>query len=145
MNWTRDAGIDVGGFFMIGLPTETCDDIERTIQFSKELDLNEAHFTFFTPFPGSEIYNSVDQYGSFDADWHKASCWNPVFVPSGISRKQLIHYWKRASFGFYLRPKIMMNYIRRTKSLKHIKVYVSGLLALLEAVIIKKYTSDIEL
>lgn len=139
VKWTREAGIDVGGFFMIGLPTETCDDIEKTIQFSKELDLNEAHFTFFTPFPGSEIYNTIDQYGSFDADWRKASCWNPVFIPSGMSRKGLVNYWKRASFSFYLRPKIVMGYIRRIKSLKHIKVYASGLLALLEAVFIKKY------
>ena len=143
VKWTREAGIDVGGFFMIGLPTETCDDIEQTIKFSKELALNEAHFTFFTPLPGSEIYNSIDQHGSFDKDWQKANLWNPVFIPRGVSRKQLIHYWKSASVGFYLRPKIVISYISRIKSLKHIKIYASGLLALLEAVFIKKYAGRV--
>lgn len=139
VRWTREAGISACGFFMIGLPTERVRDIERTIRFSRELDLDEAHFTFFTPFPGCELYDNIRQYGDFDDDWHKTSCWNPVFVPSGMSSKQLVHYWKKATLGFYLRPRIVMNYIRKIKSLKHIRIYLSGAMALFEAVVWKKY------
>ncbi len=136
---TREAGISACGFFMIGLPTETGEDVENTIRFSRELDLDEAHFTFFTPFPGCELYDNIRQYGEFDDDWRKTSCWNPVFVPSGMSSKQLVHYWKKATIGFYLRPRIVLNYIRKVKSLKHIRIYLSGLMALFEAVFWKKY------
>lgn len=136
---TKDAGIDVGGFFMIGLPTETMDDIEDTIRFSRELELDEAHFTFFTPLPGCELHSTADQYGTFDNDWRKASMWNPVFVPNGITEKQLVKYWKRASMGFYLRPRIVFGYIKKIRSWRHIKVYILGLMSLLEATFIKKY------
>jgi radical SAM superfamily enzyme YgiQ (UPF0313 family) len=139
IRWTNDAGIDACGFFMMGIPTETRDDIEKTLRFSRELGLREAHFTFFTPFPGCELYNNVVEYGSFDDDWRKTSCWSPVFVPKGISKNQLIRYWKEATMRFYLRPRVVLNYFRRMRSLKHIKIYLSGLLALLEAVVVKKY------
>lgn len=139
---TKKAGISVGGFFMLGLPTETRRDIEDTIRFSQELDIDEAHFTFFTPFPGCELYSTVEQYGEFDDDWHKTSCWNPVFVPHGMTEKQLVRYWKKASFGFYFRPRVILNYVRRLKSTRHAKVYLSGLLALLEAIFVKKYSSE---
>ena len=124
---------------MIGLPTETEENIEETIRFSQELELDEAHFTFFTPFPGCELYETIGQYGTFDDDWRKTSCWNPVFVPDGMSYKHLVRYWKKATLGFYLRPRIIKNYIRKIKSLKHIRIYLSGLLAMLEAVLVKKY------
>lgn len=143
VGWTKDAGISAGGFFMLGLPTETRDDIENTIRFSKDLGLDEAHFTFFTPFPGCELYSNITQYGNFDDDWRKTSCWNPVFVPSGLTKKQLVHYWKRASVGFYMRPRIILNYIRKIRSFKHLKIYASGLLALLEAIFFKKYLSRV--
>lgn len=136
---TRAAGIDVGGFFMLGMPTETPADVDATIRLSRELALNEAHFCFFTPLPGCELYPVAKQYGSFDDDWHKLNCWNPVFVPSGMTEKQLVGYWRRASAGFYLRPSIVLGYVRRIRSLKHIRVYLSGLLALLEALLVKKY------
>jgi len=138
---TKKAGIDVGGFFMIGIPTETRNDIEATIKFSRKLKLDEAHFTFLTPLPGCEMYETVKQYGRFNEDWRKANMWNPVFVPTGITEKQLIKYWKRASVGFYLRPRIIFNYIRKVRSIKHVRVYLLGLLSLLEAVFFKKYTN----
>jgi radical SAM superfamily enzyme YgiQ (UPF0313 family) len=139
---TKDAGIDVGGFFMLGLPTETTEDIEATIRFSRELELDEAHFTFFTPLPGCELHAIANQYGVFDSDWRKASMWNPVFVPNGITEKQLVKYWKCASTGFYLRPRIIFGYIKKIHSWQHVKVYLLGVLSLLEAVFIKEYKGN---
>lgn len=140
IRWTKEAGISTGGFFMIGLPMETPEDIEKTILFSQELDLDEAHFAFFTPYPGCELHEVANQYGRFDDDWRKTSGWIPSFVPNELSDKQLIHYWKKASAGFYFRPRIIFNYLRKMRSFKHVKVYFSGLLALVEALFFKKYT-----
>ena len=139
---TKDAGIDVGGFFMIGLPTETPADIEATIRFSRELELDEAHFTFFTPLPGCELYDDINQYGRFNNDWKKASMWNPVFIPEGMTERQLVRYWKLSSMGFYMRPRIIIGYIKKIRSWGHIKVYLQGVMSLLEAVFIKKYKGD---
>ncbi len=136
---TRDAGISPCGFFMLGMPTETVDDIETTIRFSRELPLDEAHFTFFTPMPGSEVYETVTEYGALDADWKRTNCWNPVFVPTGMTEQQLVKLWKRATLGFYLRPRIVWGYLRRIRSWRHVRIYLSGVLALLESVLVKQY------
>ncbi len=136
---TKTAGISPCGFFMLGMPTETVDDIEATIRFSRELPLDEAHFTFFTPMPGSEVYETVTEHGELDADWRRTSCWNPVFVPTGLTEKQLVRFWKRATLGFYLRPRIVWGYLRRIRSWRHVRIYLSGVLALLESVLVKRY------
>ncbi len=139
---TKDAGISPCGFFMLGMPTETADDIEATIRFSRELPLDEAHFTFFTPMPGSEVYDSVTEHGELDADWRRTNCWNPVFVPTGLTERQLVRLWKRATLGFYLRPRIIWGYLRRIRSWRHVRIYLSGVLALLESVLVKRYRSQ---
>ncbi len=136
---TKDAGISPCGFFMLGMPTETVEDIERTIRFSRELPLDEAHFTFFTPMPGSEVYETVTEHGELDADWRRTNCWNPVFVPTGMTEQQLVKLWKRATLGFYLRPRIAWGYLRRIRSWRHVRIYLSGVLALLESVLVKRY------
>lgn len=136
---TKEARISPCGFFMLGMPTETKEDIEATIRLSKELELDEAHFSFCTPIPGCELHQDYPKYGDFDEDWKRENMWNPVFIPYGLSKKELVSYWKQASIGFYLRPRIIFNYIRRIRSFKHIAVYVSGVLALIEAVFVKRY------
>ena len=139
---TKDAGISPCGFFMLGMPTETVDDIKDTIRFSRELPLDEAHFTFFTPMPGSEVYETVTEYGALDADWKRTNCWNPVFVPKGMTEQQLVKLWKRATLGFYLRPRIVWGYLRRIRSWRHVRIYLSGVLALLESVFVKRYRNQ---
>jgi len=53
--WTREAGIDVTAYFMIGFPSETADTIRNTVDFCKT-NLVGGEFFFVTPLPGTEIY-----------------------------------------------------------------------------------------
>ena len=46
-------------FFMIGLPTETEDDVKETKKFLKLLKPDWAGISIFTPIPGTEIYNEL--------------------------------------------------------------------------------------
>jgi len=36
---------------------------------------------FFTPFPGTEIYKSIDKYGRFDNDYERMSAFQIVLFP----------------------------------------------------------------
>ena len=40
VKWCNEAGMDVFGYFMMGLPNETRETIKKTIEFSKQLDLD---------------------------------------------------------------------------------------------------------
>ncbi|KAF0127100.1 MAG: Cobalamin B12-binding:Radical SAM [Elusimicrobia bacterium] len=129
---TRDAGISPCGFFIIGHPGETIDTLEQTLRFSRELPLDEAHFSFMTPFPGAWLYDHAEEYGSFDRDWRRLHGWLPVFVPHGLTAGILETYSKRAFRGFYFRPRIILSYILRIRSLRHAAIYFRGFLALME-------------
>ena len=135
---TRDAGISPCGFFIIGSPTETKESLESTVRLALELPLDEAHFSFMTPFPGSELYTRAAEYGLFENDWSKLSGWLPVFVPYGLTSRDVELYSKKAFLKFYFRARIILSYIRKIQSWQHLRVYFSGFLALLEWLILRK-------
>ncbi|OGS55076.1 MAG: hypothetical protein A3J79_01170 [Elusimicrobia bacterium RIFOXYB2_FULL_62_6] len=129
---THDAGISPCGFFIIGSPGETKETLEQTVQLAVDLPLDEAHFSFMTPFPGSELYTTAREYGEFDNDWDKLHGWLPVFVPRGLTVRDLEHYSKKAFRSFYFRPRIIFSYLKKIRSVRHAKVYLNGFIALLE-------------
>ncbi len=125
---TRQAGLRTKGFIMFGNPLETTETLKTTIEFIKHLPLDDVSISFFTPFPGSEIYDEVDKYGKFDRDWEKMSCFDIVFVPDGFTEAELRYWVKRAYRQFYFRPKIIFSYLRRLTSFNQFKeLLLSGL------------------
>ena len=60
---TKELGIYVHLTFMFGLPGETKDTIQRTIDFAQELDPDSLQFSITTPFPGSKFFEMLDKRG----------------------------------------------------------------------------------
>lgn len=113
LKMTRDAGIMPKGYFMIGHLIETEDTIRKTIDFAKEVALDDFQMSFLVPFPGTEIYKVAHKYGSFDNDWSKMNIWTPIFIPHGLTRQDLETWSKRAFREFYFRPRQISNFVRR--------------------------------
>lgn len=117
VGWVTDTGIEAWGFFMIGFPTETREEIERTIDFGLSLPLHQVQFTKTTPLPGTEIYDwwrrehagegeidwSTFNYYAFNADW------SPV-TPRELGRLQ-----RRGHVRFYLRPRNLARVVGRLR------------------------------
>ncbi|MCD6093950.1 MAG: radical SAM protein [Candidatus Omnitrophica bacterium] len=131
LQWTKDAGIDARGNFMLGNPGETKETIEETIEFAKRLPLNTFKMSFFTPFPATEIYKEIEKYGRFDEDWEKLSKYSPVFIPHGLTQKDLERYFKMAYRSFYFRPKMVVHYLKRIKNLKALRLALKNFIILL--------------
>lgn len=55
---TRKAGIRVIGSFMIGIPGETKETIEETVDFIKRTNLPNYKFFLATPYPDTELYKT---------------------------------------------------------------------------------------
>ncbi|MBU3897252.1 MAG: B12-binding domain-containing radical SAM protein [Nanoarchaeota archaeon] len=68
---THKYGIKIHGFFMIGAPDETKDDILKTLNFIKENKIDTITLTVLAPYPGTEIWEDAKQRGlvSDDMDW----------------------------------------------------------------------------
>lgn len=97
VRWTKEAGIEVKGLFMIGNPLETEETIKETTDLIEMLDLDYISMSAFTPLPGAEIYETATKYGTFDDDWRKMNLWEHIFVPFGLSKGQLDNYVGRYS------------------------------------------------
>ena len=52
-------GIKVHGTFILGLPGETLETIEKTIQYAKEIDPHTIQVSLAAPYPGTELYQEA--------------------------------------------------------------------------------------
>ncbi len=86
----QKAGIRAKGLFMMGLPGETEETVKTTTDFINGLKLDDMNMTKFTPFPGSPIYQTIHDEGTFEEKWEIMNCLNFVFVPKGIESKERI-------------------------------------------------------
>ncbi|MBU0518352.1 B12-binding domain-containing radical SAM protein [bacterium] len=68
-NWCREAGIAVNGYFVLGMPGETIDSMERTRDYALSLDLDGIGIFIATPFRGTELYDLCQREGYLDAEY----------------------------------------------------------------------------
>ena len=109
----RAAGILSKGFFIVGHPGETRQTLRQSLDFALRLPLDDISVTMLTPFPGTEIYERAAEFGQFDRDWSRMNLLNTVFVPHGLTREELEHHQRLMLRRFYLRPRIILGYLRR--------------------------------
>jgi anaerobic magnesium-protoporphyrin IX monomethyl ester cyclase len=108
--WTKDVGIEVLAYFMIGAPTETQEDIRQTIQVAKSLKPDYVHITILTPFPGTQIYFDGLAQGIFEEDfWQQFATdptpdFRPRYWEGELTTAELIDQLNLAYKSFYLRP-----------------------------------------
>lgn len=68
----RACDIHTHGTFMLGLPGETPETIQRTLDFAFDLNTSTAQFSAATPFPGTEFYDMAKKNGWLTTDdWSK--------------------------------------------------------------------------
>ena len=73
---TKEIGINVAGYFMIGMLGETKETIRDTINFAKELDLDFYGFSIATPLPGTELYTEAIKRGLIQTDMTSLKGWD---------------------------------------------------------------------
>jgi anaerobic magnesium-protoporphyrin IX monomethyl ester cyclase len=115
----RAVGLETIGFFIIGLPGETEATMDDTIRLACELDPLVANFSIATPFPGTQMYETVKAQGRLLAEtWDdfvffegKARFEMPGLPADLVERK-----WKEAYRRFYLRPKRIARTLARKET-----------------------------
>jgi anaerobic magnesium-protoporphyrin IX monomethyl ester cyclase len=58
----RKYGVAIWANYMIGLPTETRDEVLETVRMMKEIDPDYYSPAFFTPHPGTDLYDFVAEH-----------------------------------------------------------------------------------
>jgi radical SAM superfamily enzyme YgiQ (UPF0313 family) len=111
----HEAGIKTVGHFILGLPGDTRESLEDTIEFARKLHLDLAQFYCAVPFPGSRLYERALQEGwiaqpdfkTFNQD--QALMRLPTITPEEVNRYRGLAY-KR----FYFNPGSIVRAVKLT-------------------------------
>jgi radical SAM superfamily enzyme YgiQ (UPF0313 family) len=103
---SNKVGIKNWGYFIVGLPGETVETIQQTIDISKKLPLDIALFHIATPYPGTPFYYESVQNGWIDMQrWEDYDMYShTVLNYPHLSSKDLEYWAKRAAREWSLRP-----------------------------------------
>lgn len=115
---TTKAGIITKANFILGHLGETFDSLDETIEFANSLNVNYVQHTHLVPLPGSEIYESAMKHGTFDPSWNKMNTLLINFIPTGLTRQDLVYYSKKFWRKFYLRPRVVLQELRKITKLE---------------------------
>lgn len=98
----REAGIKIFGSFIFGLDHDDTGVFEQTVQFCEDSRIEGANFYIFTPFPFTQMYETMDKEGRIlHRDWSKYDCNHVVFKPMKMTPEELLEGYLSAYRSFY--------------------------------------------
>jgi len=125
---SKKYGFTIWGFFMIGLPGENQKTVRNTVEFAKELDPDFAKFLILKPFPGTEVFDQLQQEGRiFDFNYDNYGTYaGPVHDLPDLPKEEILSLQKKALREFYLRPFHILKTILRMHSFTQLKLNIKS-------------------
>ena len=113
----HELGILIHGTFMLGLPLETRETIQQTIDYAKELDVFSMQVSLAAPYPGTELYDMAQQNGWFvkkdrSGDLHKDGLQDTALEYPNLTKEEIFESVDRFYRAYYLRPKPILRIIK---------------------------------
>lgn len=102
----KEAGLQVGAFFILGYPGENDDTVLSTVRFASSLPLDYLSFTLPYPIPGTSLFDRVKNNGGFFVeDYEEPKNWafirHKLLYHSGFSERKLKFAIGKAQAQFY--------------------------------------------
>jgi anaerobic magnesium-protoporphyrin IX monomethyl ester cyclase len=106
-------GMSVTGSFILGLPTESKEEMDMTVKLALSLPLDGVTFFIFTPYPNTPIRELAKSHGFVSEDWRHYSGHPGVlpFIPAGMKEKDLLDYQAAAYRKFLMRPRYLSKHL----------------------------------
>ena len=103
----HDLGVVIHGTFILGLPGETEETIEETINYAKEIDPHTIQVSLAAPYPGTFLYKQATENGWFDNSndlltdgGNQIAQLSYPHLPASVIFDKVEEFYKR----FYFRP-----------------------------------------
>jgi radical SAM superfamily enzyme YgiQ (UPF0313 family) len=122
----REVGLTVYTPFIFGIPGETFEEGLKTIEFACELNPDIANFHALTPFPGTELYDNIDTYGTMSGDLTDYTYQGAAFTPYTMTREEIAKLRQIAFKRFYSRPGYVLRRILALRSMTDVRAVVKG-------------------
>jgi radical SAM superfamily enzyme YgiQ (UPF0313 family) len=127
IEWANQHHIEVSGFFMIGFPGETLEEVRRTTDFAVKAPLDTIFVSIVAPFKGTKLRTDMlnGRFGEMDSEGQAALdrmfpiVHNRQLPADVLERVQRETYWR-----FYLRPRSLINLVRKLTNGRNVKKIV---------------------
>jgi radical SAM superfamily enzyme len=124
LQWARQQKIEVSGYFMIGFPGETLDQVKETVDFAVRAPFDAIFISIVTPFKGTVLRNDMlkGRFGNeTEAGVAVLNGRFPVvrsttLTPEVLRRIQVNGYWR-----FYSKPRPLMTLVKRLANVRNIR------------------------
>jgi radical SAM superfamily enzyme YgiQ (UPF0313 family) len=121
-NYCSKIGIQTLGSFIIGLPHDTKDTINDTLNFSIEINCDYASFNLFVPRYGSELWKVLTKKG-IKEDQLALDSSSEVMPLNNMSKDELLNCQKMALKKFYLRPSYILKQLLKIRTKSQLKYF----------------------
>lgn len=144
IEWFRDEGIVVTGFFMIGLPGEDEASMRKTIDFAKKANPHLANFSIVVPLPGTELYEMVRKREGFtksiDSGLETGFLSSSFYYRfDNLSPETILEYQRRAYSEFYFRPSKVLEMICTIRSFNELVWTMNTAVNVVKGVFVKHF------
>jgi|TARA_B100002003_G_scaffold237790_1_gene255293 magnesium-protoporphyrin IX monomethyl ester (oxidative) cyclase len=129
VSWTKKAGIEVHGNFILGLPMETPEKARKMVKNICKIPFDYVKFNVLTPYPGTVLYRELNdgKWGTYRENHDKLTLHHVTFTPYGYSSFDELDKLRRwATKQFYIRPQYIFNRIMSMRTVEDLKRNVRG-------------------
>ena len=108
----KSEGIEVNGFFIIGLPGSTYKKDKESMEFAKKLELNSSSWGILVPYPGTKIWDWMNEnkdvriLKNWKEGFHIGIKPSPVFETRQYKANEMIKAYYIANIKFIKKRKI---------------------------------------
>lgn len=104
----KDAGINLGTYFILGHPNETKKTLRKTVNLAAELNTDTIAVGIMVPYPGTKIFNMALRgeggYRLLSRDWSEYDKYGGKALEiRDLPYEELVKWQRRALINFYLK------------------------------------------
>ena len=106
---TREAGINIIGNFIFGLPNDNYGTMSETLQWAKEKNLEYVNFYVAMPYPGSELYAETPRE-DLPSTWEAYDQFSPNCQPlptNYLTSREVLNFRDIAFRSYFNRPEYL--------------------------------------
>jgi len=121
IDFITEAGIELHGYFILGSPVETKEDMVRTIEFACRPNFDFVTFSILTPYPGTKLFDIALKEGYLE-NYDKNDYSNQIGMVTALLKHptmtadEIQKLFKFAYRRFYFRPGQMIKLFKKAVS-----------------------------
>jgi radical SAM superfamily enzyme YgiQ (UPF0313 family) len=132
LEWARKHRIEVSGFFMIGFPGETLEEVHKTLDFAVESPFDSIFLSIVTPFKGTKLRTDMmaGRFGEMTSEGTAAlDQLFPIIQNDALPKETLQRLQRQTYWRFYSKPRIAANLALKMTNYRNVAKVVRAITA----------------